>query len=146
MPWCSPWPSSSPTATARPGAHLVRLQHYVRCLAEEAARLPAFATQLTPAFIDLAECCAPLHDIGKVAVPDHVLLKPGPLTPQETRLMQTHTTIGADTLRKMLERHGFARAFLQMAMEIARHHHERWDGAGYPDALQGEDIPSPPAS
>jgi response regulator RpfG family c-di-GMP phosphodiesterase len=123
------------------GAHLLRLQHYVRCLADEAARLPGFAAQIVPQFINLAECCAPLHDIGKVAVPDRILLKPGPLNEEERRIMETHTTVGAETLRKVLQRHGFARAFLQMAIEIARHHHERWDGAGYPDRLQGEDIP-----
>src|SRR5262245_2198502 len=123
------------------GAHLLRLQHYVRCLAEEAAGLPGFAAQIVPPFIKLAECCAPLHDIGKVAVPDRILLKPGPLTQEERRIMETHTTVGAETLRKVMQRHGFARAFLQMAIEITRHHHERWDGAGYPDRLQGEDIP-----
>jgi response regulator RpfG family c-di-GMP phosphodiesterase len=123
------------------GGHLMRLQRYSRCLAEEAARLPTFAGQVTPEFIDMLECCAPLHDIGKVGLPDHVLLKPGKLTADERVLMQTHTTIGADTLQEVAKQHGFALAFLQMAADIARHHHERFDGTGYPHGLAGNAIP-----
>ena len=89
----------------------------------------------------MLEDCAPLHDIGKAALPDHVLNKPGPLDPQERVIMQAHTTIGADTLREVARRHPFATAFLHMAIDIARHHHERWDGTGYPDRLSGEEIP-----
>jgi putative two-component system response regulator len=123
------------------GAHLLRLQHYSRCLAETAATLPGFAGQMDPPFIDLLECCAPLHDIGKVGVPDHILLKPGRLSDEERRVMQRHTVVAAETLRKVADRHGFAAAFMQMAVEIARHHHERFDGTGYPDRLAGEAIP-----
>jgi response regulator RpfG family c-di-GMP phosphodiesterase len=123
------------------GAHLLRLQHYSRCLAETVATLPGFAGQIDPAFIDLLACCAPLHDIGKVGVPDHILLKPGRLTEEERQVMQRHTVAAADTLRKLADRQGFAAAFLQMATEIARHHHERFDGTGYPDRLAGEVIP-----
>jgi HD-GYP domain-containing protein (c-di-GMP phosphodiesterase class II) len=89
----------------------------------------------------MLECCAPLHDIGKVGLPDHILLKPGKLTADERILMQTHTTIGADTLQNVAKQHPFAAAFLQMAIDIARHHHERYDGKGYPDRLAGNDIP-----
>ena len=123
------------------GAHLLRLQHYCRSLAEEAAALPGFAGQIDPPFIELLECCAPLHDIGKVAVPDHILLKPGRLTDEERLVMQQHTVVAAETLEKVARRHGFAAAFLQMAVEIARHHHERYDGRGYPDRLAGDAIP-----
>ena len=119
----------------------MRLQRYCRCLAEEASRLPVFAARIDQYFIEMLECCAPLHDIGKGGLPDSILLKPGKLTPEERQVMQTHTTIGADTLAKVARQHGFAQAFLTMAIEIARHHHERYDGTGYPDRLAGEDIP-----
>ena len=74
-------------------------------------------------------------------MPDHILLKPGKLTPDERVLMQMHTVIGADTLQEVAKKHGFALAFLEMAADIARHHHERHDGRGYPDGLSGSDIP-----
>ena len=123
------------------GAHLLRVQCYARCLAEHAAALPGFAGQIDRNFIDMVECCAPLHDIGKVALPDHILMKPGQLTADERVQMQAHTTIGADTLKEVANRHGGAVAFLETAIEIARHHHERYDGKGYPDRLVGNDIP-----
>ena len=123
------------------GTHMWRLQRYSRCLAEEVAALPGFAGQIDSSFVDLLECCAPLRDIGKVGLPDHILLKPGKLTSEERTLMQTHTLIGAATLKEVAEHHGSALAFLQMAIDIARHHHERFDGAGYPDRLAGSDIP-----
>jgi response regulator RpfG family c-di-GMP phosphodiesterase len=122
-------------------AHLVRMQRYVRCLAEEAARASIFSEQIDSNFIELLECCAPLHDIGKVGLPDHILLKPGKLDADEKLLMQTHTVMGAETLREVAKSHGSAVAFLSMAIDIARHHHERYDGKGYPDNLAGEQIP-----
>ena len=123
------------------GSHLLRMEHYTRCLAEEAAKAPAFSGQIDPHFIELLVCCVPLHDIGKVGLPDHILLKPGKLDADERLLMQTHTTTGADTLKAAMEQHGSALAFLQMAADIARHHHERFDGEGYPDRLAGNAIP-----
>jgi response regulator RpfG family c-di-GMP phosphodiesterase len=123
------------------GAHLMRLQRYCRALAEEAAAVPAFAPQIDANFIRTLEDCAPLHDIGKAAIPDHILNKPGPLDPQERVIMQAHTTIGADTLETVARQHPFATAFLHAAIDITRHHHERWDGTGYPDRLSGEQIP-----
>jgi len=123
------------------GAHLQRLQHYCRVLAEAAAASPSFAGQIDANFIRMVECCAPLHDIGKAGLPDHILLKPGKLTPDEFAIMRTHTTIGADLLQKVAKKHGFAQTFLQMATDITRHHHERFDGKGYPDRLAGDDIP-----
>jgi response regulator RpfG family c-di-GMP phosphodiesterase/serine/threonine protein kinase len=123
------------------GAHLIRLQRYCRVLAEAAAATPAFAGRLDPAFVQAVEAAAPLHDIGKVAIPDHILNKPGQLTSEERGLIQTHTSVGADTLAEVSARYPFATAFFHTAIEIARHHHERWDGTGYPDRLAGEAIP-----
>jgi response regulator RpfG family c-di-GMP phosphodiesterase len=123
------------------GKHLLRLQRCCRVLAEEAAALPAFATVIDANWIRALEDAAPLHDIGKAALPDHVLNKPGPLTTEERLIMQAHTTIGADTLREVARQHPFATAFLHVAIDIARSHHERWDGTGYPDRLAGPDIP-----
>jgi response regulator RpfG family c-di-GMP phosphodiesterase len=122
-------------------SHLVRLQRYCRCLADKAAGLPTFASQIDKNFIEMLECCAPMHDIGRVGLPDHILLKPGKLTPDERILMQAHTTMGAQTLREVAEAHGTALAFLDMAIDITRHHHERFDGTGYPDRLAGSAIP-----
>jgi response regulator RpfG family c-di-GMP phosphodiesterase len=123
------------------GNHLLRLQRYCRYIAEEALNLAAFAGQVDASFIDMLESCSPLHDIGKVALPDHILLKPGKLDPDERILMQAHTTIGAETLTEVAKQFGFAGGFLHMAADIARHHHERFDGTGYPDRLVGNDIP-----
>ncbi len=123
------------------GAHLVRLQRYCRCLAQAAAESPQFNGQIDQNFIEMMECCAPLHDIGKLGLPDHILLKPGKLSADERILMQTHTTIGAETLQQVAQHHGFALGFLQMAIDITRHHHERYDGMGYPDRLVGDAIP-----
>jgi response regulator RpfG family c-di-GMP phosphodiesterase len=123
------------------GAHLLRLQSFSRRLAESAARLPAFAGQIDANFIEMLACCAPLHDIGKVGLPDRILLKPARLEPEERAVMETHTVIGADTLREVARQHRFALVFLQMATDIARHHHERFDGRGYPDRLAGSAIP-----
>jgi response regulator RpfG family c-di-GMP phosphodiesterase len=126
---------------AETGPHLRRLQRFSRCLAEEAARLPLFAAQIDQGFIQMLECCVPLHDIGKVGLPDHLLMKPGKLDSNERLLMQTHTVMGAETLAEVARQHGRALAFMQMAIDIARHHHERWDGTGYPDRLAGSAIP-----
>jgi response regulator RpfG family c-di-GMP phosphodiesterase len=123
------------------GAHLVRLQRYCRLLAEEAAQSSSFTGQIDANFIEMLECCAPLHDIGQVGLPDHILLKPGKLDGEERLSMQTHTVIGAETLQQVLDQHGQAMGFLRMAIDITRHHHERHDGKGYPDRLAGDAIP-----
>jgi response regulator RpfG family c-di-GMP phosphodiesterase len=123
------------------GAHLLRMQQYVRVLAEEAMRLPAFAGQVDSTFVRMIERCVVLHDIGKVAIPDHILLKPGRLDPEERLVMESHTVVGAGVLEAVARHHGASLAFLQMAIDIVRHHHERWDGCGYPDGLVGDAIP-----
>ena len=84
---------------------------------------------------------APLHDIGKVGVPDAVLDKPGPLTADERRVMQQHTTVGADTLAGVAARYPLFAGFFATAVDVARSHHEKWDGSGYPHRLAGEAIP-----
>jgi response regulator RpfG family c-di-GMP phosphodiesterase len=122
-------------------AHLLRLQRYTRLLAEEAGRLPVFSGQIDSTFRDMLEACAPLHDIGQVALPDHILQKAGKLDAEERLIMQSHTTIGADILQGIAQRHRTALGFLQMAIDIARHHHEAYDGTGYPDRLAGTSIP-----
>ena len=123
------------------GGHLLRMQRYCQVLADEAAHAPAFAQLITPVFGELLSCCAPLHDIGKIGLPDHILLKPGKLDGEERVLMQSHTIIGAEILQEVAKKHGSSLGFLQMAIGIVRHHHERFDGTGYPDRLIGTDIP-----
>jgi putative two-component system response regulator len=123
------------------GNHLVRTQSYVRLLAEQLQTHPRFASTLTKRYIDLVTRSATLHDIGKVGIPDSILLKTGKLTPDEFAIMKNHAALGAQAIERA-ER-GVARPieFLALAKEIARWHHERWDGSGYPDGLQGEAIP-----
>ncbi len=123
------------------GAHLLRMQNYVRVLAEEAKRLPAFGGVIDDSFVRMIERCVLLHDIGKVAIPDHVLLKPGRLDAEERSIMESHTVVGAGILEAVARHHGASLAFLQMAIDSARHHHERYDGAGYPDGLASDAIP-----
>jgi HD-GYP domain-containing protein (c-di-GMP phosphodiesterase class II) len=123
------------------GAHLLRMQAYVRCLAEEAMRLPAFTGRIDDGFVRMLERCVLLHDIGKVAIPDHILLKPGQLDPEERSVMESHTVVGGDILAAVGRQHGAGLVFLQMAADIARYHHERFDGSGYPSGLAAEAIP-----
>ena len=123
------------------GPHLLRLQSYSRILGEAAAASPAFASRLSPEVLQTIQDASPLHDIGKVAVPDHILNKPGALTADERLAMQSHAAAGADTLAFVTDRFAFASGFFAIAIEIARHHHEKWDGTGYPDRLAGETIP-----
>lgn len=123
------------------GLHLDRMAQYSRRLAEELRKGP-YASQVTLEFVEHLHKSSPLHDIGKVGIPDAVLMKPGPLTDEEEEIMKTHTTIGGDTLRYVVEK--FERqTFLTMGMQIAYHHHERWDGMGYPENLRGAEIPLP---
>src|ERR1022692_841469 len=102
---------------AETGAHLMRLRHYARCLAEEAGKSPSFAIQIDDHFLQMLDCCTPLHDIGKVGVPDHILQKPGRLSDEERLIMQRHTVIAAATLQKVAKAHGFSIAFFQMAVD-----------------------------
>src|SRR5262245_59681259 len=123
------------------GTHLKRLQRYCGCLAEEAAAAGEYSGQIDDNFIHALEACTPLHDIGKAALPDELLRKPGRLTQEERLLMESHTVLGAEALAEVAKQHGPVRAFLQTAIDIARHHHERYDGGGYPERLIGNSIP-----
>ena len=122
------------------GAHLERVRNYSRAIAQSLRDNPKFATQIDSAFVRLIHQTSPLHDIGKVAIPDCVLLKPGRLSDREFEIMKSHTTLGAQTLDAALKEHPEA-GFLRLARNIAATHHERWDGTGYPNRLAGEDIP-----
>jgi putative two-component system response regulator len=122
--------------------HLRRLQRYCRCLAERVAEQPSWAGVVNRAFLEQLERCVPLHDIGKIGLPEHILLKPGKLTDAERALMETHTIIGDEILEAIGQEHGTSLPFLRLASAIVRHHHERYDGTGYPDRLAGDAIPA----
>ncbi len=109
------------------GAHISRISYYSREIAE--------ACNLGSEFAESIFYASPMHDVGKVAIPDAIQQKPGPLNASEWQIMKTHTTIGAEILE------GSNSPYLQMAVDIARYHHERWDGKGYPNGLKGEEIP-----
>jgi adenylate cyclase len=127
---------------AETGRHSLRTQQYARLLAEQLALSPAFAPYLTPERIDLLASLAPLHDIGKVGVPDHILNKPGALTPEELIEMRKHPALGREVILKAEQRAGVRDdETLAMAKDIVYTHHERWDGTGYPQGLRGADIP-----
>ena len=123
------------------GAHIQRTQSYIRLLATRLVDHPRFATTLSNKYIEVLSRSAPLHDIGKVGIPDHILLKPEKLTPDEWVIMKTHTTIGSDAIALAERDIDTSVEFLRQAKEIARSHHERWDGTGYPDGLAGDTIP-----
>lgn len=125
------------------GNHILRTQNYVNVLAQTLAHLPQYAATLTPETIALFTKAAPLHDIGKVGIPDAILNKPGKHTPDEWEIMKTHAQLGADAIWRAIrdEEDLESVKFLHVAMEIAGNHHEKWDGSGYPNGLSGTQIP-----
>lgn len=124
------------------GAHIIRTQQYVHILAQYLAIHPRFMASLGKEEIELLYKSAPLHDIGKIAVPDNILLKPGKLTPAEFDEMKKHTFYGRDAIARAEQALGNAQnSFLRLAKEIAFTHHEKWNGTGYPQGLSGDDIP-----
>ncbi len=135
------------------GNHIVRTQTYVNLLAQQLQPNPRFIGTLTPERMSMIVKAAPLHDIGKVGIPDAILLKPGRLTPEEFTIMKTHPQIGADAIAKAVEqsrtgehqdavsKSPAAFAFLEVAREICLGHHEKWDGSGYPQGLVADAIP-----
>jgi putative two-component system response regulator len=122
------------------GQHLERVQAYCRMLAEKLGSEEPYNTVIDAEFIHNIFNSSPLHDIGKVAIPDSILLKPGKLTPEEFEIMKTHSATGAATMEAVQDIYR-NNAFINMGISIARCHHERWDGSGYPDGLKGTDIP-----
>ncbi|WP_419779309.1 HD-GYP domain-containing protein [Maridesulfovibrio sp.] len=122
------------------GGHIRRTMNYVRLMAERLVQMPRYQEELDERCVTLLYQSAPLHDIGKVGVPDHILLKPGKLTDEEFTAMKRHPIYGRDTMLKASKNLG-STSFLQFAMEIAYTHHEKWDGSGYPQGLKGEEIP-----
>ena len=123
------------------GHHILRTQGYVRILAEQLQHNPRFKNIIDNHYIDLVSKSAPLHDIGKVGIPDSILLKPGKLTPEERKIMETHTTLGVQAIEASERDVEQNVDFLVLAKEIVQFHHERWDGKGYPKGLRGEEIP-----
>jgi putative two-component system response regulator len=122
------------------GQHLERVQAYCGVLARALRQRPVYASMIDDRFVENIIAASPLHDIGKVGVPDRVLLKPGRLTKEEWELMRLHPALGAETLREVDRAHP-GNDFIRYGIEIAEFHHEKWDGTGYPHGLQGTKIP-----
>lgn len=133
--------SLAETRNNETGNHIRRTQLYVKALAEHLRDHPRFAHVLTDRMVDLLYKSAPLHDIGKIGIPDAILLKPGKLTVQEFEIMKTHTTLGRNAIEEAERRLGMRVAFLSVSKEIAYSHQEKWDGSGYPEGLKGDAIP-----
>ncbi|MGQ0511187.1 MAG: HD-GYP domain-containing protein [Betaproteobacteria bacterium] len=125
------------------GNHIRRTQNYVRALATKLQPLSKFAPVLDDATVEMLYKSAPLHDIGKVGIPDAILLKPGKLTPEEFEVMKSHTTMGRDAIIAAENLIEAPSTFLRTAREIALSHQEKWDGSGYPEGLRGDAIPLP---
>jgi putative two-component system response regulator len=133
--------SLAETRDSDTGNHIRRTQYYVKALAEKLKDHPRFSGILTEHFINMLFKSAPLHDIGKVGIPDRILLKPGKFTADEFEVMKSHTTLGRDAIQHAEDTLGMSVEFLSMAKEIAYSHQEKWDGAGYPEGLSGAAIP-----
>jgi len=122
------------------GAHIKRTQNYVKALANQLQNHPKYKKQLTKNVIELLFKAAPLHDLGKVGIRDHILLKPGRLSAKEFEIMKSHPQIGAKIIQAVAQQSGL-NAFMQLAHQICLYHHEKWDGTGYPYELEKEAIP-----
>lgn len=122
------------------GLHLERIREYARLLAGELGKLPKYEPYITAEYIEDIYHSSILHDIGKVGIPDAILLKPGPLNTAEFKKIKQHTTFGGDAI-KAIEARLEGRSFLHLGKRIAYNHHEKWDGSGYPKGLEGETIP-----
>ncbi len=133
--------SMAETRDSETGNHIRRTQNYVRALALKLKSNPRFTEFLTDANISTLFKSAPLHDIGKVAIPDRILLKPGKFTPDEFEIMKTHTTLGWEAISNAERMLGTQAEFLTMAKDIALFHQEKWDGSGYPQGRSGDNIP-----
>lgn len=123
------------------GSHIYRTRAYVEVITRRVAQLPRFKDAFSETQWAMIWKSAPLHDIGKVGIPDHILLKPGRLSAEEFQIMKRHPTIGRDALQAAESRMGSESSFLSVAKQIAYAHHERWDGSGYPEGISRESIP-----
>ena len=136
--------SLAETRDTETGGHILRTQRYVKALCNELSAHPKFRKYLTAPIIEMLYKATPLHDIGKVGIPDSILLKDGKLTDDELEQMKHHTTYGRDVIANALKRLGgqeYGSLFFRCAKELIHTHHEKWDGSGYPQGLRGEDIP-----
>jgi len=122
------------------GNHLERIRHYSKALTTAISKQDDFPKEIDGLFLDNIFLTSPLHDVGKIGIPDYILLKPGRLDDKEFQIMKRHSVIGFNTLNEALEKYPKA-DYLRMSAEIALSHHERFDGAGYPNGLKGEEIP-----
>jgi len=122
------------------GTHITRTRIYCRLLSEELNRSSSYKKYLTKTYINDLEKSAPLHDVGKVGIPDSILHKPGKLTAEEFEVIKSHPVLGANVLHEAMESHQF-QSYFTIGVQLVRHHHERWDGTGYPDGLKGYQIP-----
>ena len=123
------------------GEHLERMREYAKTIARELQKKKRYKDYITEQYIENIHKSTPLHDIGKVGIPDQILLKPGKLTPEEFEIMKRHSEIGGDSLSSAIQFSGMEQSFLDMGKDIAYHHHEKWNGKGYPRGLAGENIP-----
>ena len=137
------WASLAETRDTETGNHIFRTQKYIQAMAQHLVHHKNLEYRIQPKEVDLLFKSSPLHDVGKVGVPDSILLKPGPLTPAEFEEMKKHTIYGAEALAKAESASGITddTSFLKTAREIALTHHEKWDGTGYPNGLEGKNIP-----
>ncbi|MDS4027958.1 MAG: two-component system response regulator [Candidatus Contendobacter sp.] len=133
--------SLAETRDSDTGNHIIRTQYYVRILATHLRNHPRFSHFLTPYNIEMLFKSAPLHDIGKVGIPDRILLKPGRFEPHEFEIMKNHTVLGRDAIEHAEKALGINVEFLTLAKEIAYSHQEKWDGTGYPEGISGDVIP-----
>jgi len=122
------------------GEHLERMREYCKLIAEKMSKMVKYENVIDNGFIENIYAASPLHDIGKVGIPDRVLIKPGQLDEAEWEIMRSHPIIGANTLRAVDEQHP-GNQFIKVGIAIAEYHHERWDGTGYPHGLTGDKIP-----
>jgi putative two-component system response regulator len=133
--------SLAETRDSDTGNHIRRTQYYIKLLAQKLKTHDRFWFFLNDQTIDMLFKTAPLHDIGKVGIPDRILMKPGRFTPEEFEIMKSHTTLGRNAIQHAENQLGMEVEFLKLAKEIAYYHQEKWDASGYPDGIGGDDIP-----
>ncbi|WP_394756835.1 HD-GYP domain-containing protein [Rhodoferax sp.] len=129
------------TRSSDTGKHILRVQHYVKCLAQRLTDHPRFAATLTEPYCRILFQSVLLHDIGTIGIPDRILLKPAALTPTEYEIIKSHPTLARDAIERAELTLGYQAPWLQTVKELVYSHHEKWDGSGYPQGLAEEKIP-----